>query len=178
MRMGGGGSPCPRVRGLAVSRPKRLTTGVQIRMIGIHPRKRVATLLTNIRSAAGWRRSERESDHSVMAIRRGFVIVTCPLPLSGLRGLPRVGQSGLRQAFDDLDELVPAVAVLAGWPYQFPGPGEHGAALRGPGDGGAVAAPELQQSFVAEQSQGSEDGVAVHPGHGDQVAGGREPLAG
>jgi hypothetical protein len=49
-----------------------------------------------------------------MAIRRGFVIVTCPLPLSGLRGLPRVGQSGLRQAFGDLDELVAAVAVLAG----------------------------------------------------------------
>jgi hypothetical protein len=49
-----------------------------------------------------------------MAIRRGFVIVTCPLPLSGLRGLPRVGQSGLRQAFDDLDELVAAVAVLWG----------------------------------------------------------------
>ena len=50
----------------------------------------------------------------VMAIRRGFVIVTCPLPLSGLRALPGVGQSGLRQAFGDVDELGAAVAVLAG----------------------------------------------------------------
>jgi hypothetical protein len=64
------------------------------------------------RSAADWWRSERESDHFLSwpsAAASWFF--TFPLPLSGLLGLPRaVGQSGLRQAFDDLDELVAAVA--------------------------------------------------------------------
>ena len=51
---------------------------------------------------------------SVMAIRRGFVIVTCHCPYRAYVVCPRVGQSGLRQAFDDLDELVAAVAVPTG----------------------------------------------------------------
>jgi hypothetical protein len=88
-----------------------------------------------------------------------------------------VGRSGLRQAFDDLDELVAAVACWRvsrtssrAWVSTAP--------LRGPGHGDAVAALELQQSFVAEQPQGSQDGVAVHPEHGGQVACGRQPFAG
>jgi hypothetical protein len=52
------------------------------------------------------------------------------------------------------------------------------AGSRRAGDGDAVAAPELQQSFVAEQPQGSQDSVAVHPEHGGQVACGRQSLAG
>jgi hypothetical protein len=79
-----------------------------------------------------------------MAIRRGFVIITCHCPYRAYVVCPGWGQSGLRQAFD----------------------------------GDAVAAPELQQSFVAEQPRGSQDGVAVHPEHGGQVACGRQPLAG
>ena len=88
-----------------------------------------------------------------MAIRRGFVIITCHCPYRAYVVCPGWGQSGLRQAFDDLDELVAAVAVLAG----------HA---------------EFQQSFAAEQPQGSQDGVAVDPEHGGQVACGRQPLAG
>jgi hypothetical protein len=49
-----------------------------------------------------------------MAIRRGFVIITCHCPYRAYVVCPGWGQSGLRQAFDDLNELVAAVAVLAG----------------------------------------------------------------
>ena len=51
---------------------------------------------------------------SVMAIRRGVVIDTCPFPCRAYLVCSGVGQSGLRQAFDALNEPVAVVAVLAG----------------------------------------------------------------
>src|SRR5262249_17670823 len=116
--------------------------------------------------------------HTVsMALMMGlrFFILSSPFARTAL-GAP--GAGGLGQAFDDLDELFTPVAVLASQPQQIPGLGQQGAALRGAGHGDAAAAAELQQSLVAQQPQRAQHGVAVHPEHGRQVAGGGQPLTG
>ena len=53
--------------------------------------------------------------------------------------------------FDDLDEFVNAIAVVAGEVDEFFGSLDDGPAFGCAGDGDAAAASELEQSFVAEQ---------------------------
>jgi hypothetical protein len=51
------------------------------------------------------------------------------------------------------------------------------ATLGAAGNGDAAAAAELEQAFVAEEAQRTQDGVRVDLEHGGEVAGGRETLA-
>lgn len=79
------------------------------------------------------------------------------------------------EAFDDPDELVGAVAVLAGEANQFFRLHDDGAALRAAGDGDASSAAELEQSFVAQEPQGAQDGVGAYLEHGGEIAGANDP---
>src|SRR6266545_1232867 len=78
-----------------------------------------------------------------VALTTSIRLTSPPLAGSGWRSGREPGR--LWQALDDLDELVAAVAVLAGQHQQFPRLGEHRAALRGASHGDAAAAAELQQ---------------------------------
>jgi hypothetical protein len=49
---------------------------------------------------------------------------------------------------DDLDQLVEAVAVLAGELDEFPGVLDHGALLGRSGDGDATATAELEETLI------------------------------
>lgn len=82
------------------------------------------------------------------------------------------------EAFDDADELVGAVAVLAGEADEVFGAGDDGAAFGAAGDGDAASAPELEQSLIAEEAQRAEDSVAVDLEDCGEIAGGREALTG
>ena len=53
-----------------------------------------------------------------------------------------------------------------------------GAAFGGAGDADAVALAELEQSFVAQEPEGAQDGVGVDVHDGGEVACGGEALAG
>jgi hypothetical protein len=55
--------------------------------------------------------------------------------------------------FDDLDELVEAVALVAGEVDEFFGSLDDGTAFWCAGDGDSASAAELEQSFVAEHAQ-------------------------
>ena len=55
---------------------------------------------------------------------------------------------------------------------------DDGAAFGRAGDGDAAAAPELEQSLVAEQPQRTQHGVGVDAEDGGEVLGGREALSG
>jgi hypothetical protein len=55
---------------------------------------------------------------------------------------------------------------------------DEGALFRGAGDRDAAAAAEFEQAFVAELSQGAEDGVGVDAEDGGEVFGGWESFAG
>jgi hypothetical protein len=79
---------------------------------------------------------------------------------------------------DDLDEFVGAVAVLAGVVDEVACFLEDGPPFGGTGDGDAAAAAEFEQSFVAEQSEGAEDGVGVDVEDGGEVFGRWEAFAG
>lgn len=83
----------------------------------------------------------------------------------------------LTDAFDDLDQLVSAVTLLTGEADKLAGASEDGAALWCPCNVNAPAAPELKHPFVAEQAQGTKDGVRVDPKHRGEVAGRRQPFS-
>src|SRR5579862_4374895 len=82
----------------------------------------------------------------------------------------------LREALDDPDQLVRAVALLAGEADELARPGEDGSLLRCSGDVDAAPAPEFEQVFVPQEPQRAEDGVRVHAEDGGEVAGRRQPL--
>src|SRR6266566_5989990 len=85
---------------------------------------------------------------------------------------------GSGQALDDLDDLLAAESVVPCEFEEFPGAGEHGAALGGAGHGDAAAAAELQEPFLPELVQRTEHGVLVHAQHGGEVLGQGQALAG
>jgi hypothetical protein len=79
--------------------------------------------------------------------------------------------------FDDLDQLVEAVALAAGEVDELFRSLDDGAAFGCPCNRGAAPASELEQSLVAEQPQGPEDGVGVDVEDGSEILRGREPLS-
>jgi hypothetical protein len=79
---------------------------------------------------------------------------------------------------DDLDQLVEAVALLAGEVDEFRRSLDDGAAFGRAGDGDAAPAAELEQSLVAEQPQRTQDGVGVDAEDGGEILRRRESLAG
>src|SRR5207248_11061766 len=78
----------------------------------------------------------------------------------------------LADALDDLDQLVGAVALLAGEADKLAGTGEDGTALRCTCDMDAATTPELEQPFIAEQAERTEHRVGVDVEHCGEVAGG------
>ena len=68
--------------------------------------------------------------------------------------------------------------MLAGVLDEFSGALDDGAAFGGADHGDAAAAFELQESFVAQQPQGAEDGVGVDVEDGGEVLGRGEAFAG
>ena len=58
----------------------------------------------------------------------------------------------LGHVFDDLDQFVEAVAVVAGELDEFPRSLDNGAAFGCPCNGDATAAPEFEESLIAERS--------------------------
>jgi hypothetical protein len=97
-----------------------------------------------------------------------------------LRGLqPRFTRLRvLRQLFDDFEEFRAVVAVLSAELDQLDRLGEHRPAVEGSADTNAASLAKFEESFVAEKSQGAQDGVGVDVHDGGEVAGGREPVAG
>src|SRR5262249_9266114 len=88
---------------------------------------------------------------------------------------PSGGGSG--QALNQLDELVPLVAVVPGKVEQLTGVAMNGALLGSAADGDAPAAAELEQALLAELPERAQHGVAVDPEDGREVACRRKPLA-
>ena len=84
----------------------------------------------------------------------------------------------LGDVLDDLYEFVDAIAVFAGECDELPCSLDDGATLGRSGDCDAAAAAELEQAFLAELSEGAEDGVAVDAEDGGEVFGGWESFAG
>ena len=82
------------------------------------------------------------------------------------------------ELLDDGDEFVGFVALVAGEGDEFLGSGHNGALLWGSGDGDAAAAAEFEEVFVAELTEGAEDGVGVDAEDGGEVFGGWESFAG
>jgi len=82
------------------------------------------------------------------------------------------------ELLDEVDEFVGFVALGAGVVEEVFGFFEEGASFRGAGDGDAAAAAEFEQAFVAELSEGAEDGVGVDAEDGGKVFGGWESFAG
>ena len=82
------------------------------------------------------------------------------------------------EVLDDLDELVWSVALEAGEVDEFFGACDDCALFWGAGDGDAATAAELEESFVAEHAEGSEDGVGVDLEDGGEVFGGGEAFSG
>jgi hypothetical protein len=80
--------------------------------------------------------------------------------------------------FDDLDELGAVVAAVSAELDEFDGFGEDGAALRGAGDADPVSWAEFEEAFVAQESEGAQDGVGVDVHDGREVACRREAFAG
>src|SRR5947209_712237 len=83
----------------------------------------------------------------------------------------------LTLALDQLDELVPAVAVFACESNELLHLGQDCAPVGRADDGDPAAAPELQEPLVAQDAQRAEHGVAVHAENGGEVHRGRKPLA-
>jgi Tol biopolymer transport system component len=80
--------------------------------------------------------------------------------------------------FDDLDQLVEAIALLAGEVDELFCSLDDGAAFGCPGDRDAPSASELEQSLVAQEAERAENGVGVDVEDGGEVFGGGEALAG
>ena len=81
------------------------------------------------------------------------------------------------ELLDDSDEFVGLVALAAGVVEEFFGLFDDGALFWGAGDGDAAAAAELEQAFVAELTEGAEDGVGVDAEDGGDVFCGWESFA-
>ena len=84
----------------------------------------------------------------------------------------------LGDVLDDLYEFVDAIAVFTGERHELPRSLDDRTALGRSRDRDAAAAAELEQAFVAELSEGAEDGVRVHSEDCGEVFGGRESFAG
>jgi hypothetical protein len=69
----------------------------------------------------------------------------------------------LAHALDDPDQLVDAVALLAGEADELSRLRYDGATLRVAGDRNAAPTPELEESFVAQCTKRAQDGVPVDP---------------
>jgi hypothetical protein len=82
------------------------------------------------------------------------------------------------EVFDDLDELVGAVSVLACEVEELSGALDDRAAFRCAGNRDAAAAAEFEQAFVAELAESAENGVGVDAEDGREVFGGWESFAG
>jgi hypothetical protein len=82
------------------------------------------------------------------------------------------------ELLDEFDEFVGLVALGAGVVEEVFGSFDQGALFRGAGDRDAAAAAEFEQAFVAELSQGAEDGVGVDAEDGGEVSSGWESFAG
>ena len=76
------------------------------------------------------------------------------------------------------DQFLAAVAVAAGVVDEFVDASQKESSLWGSGDGDPSTAPEVEQAFVAEGSEGSQDGVGVDLEDGREVAGEGEAIAG
>jgi hypothetical protein len=86
---------------------------------------------------------------------------------------------GLGEVADQLDEVVLAVSLSSRELDQFVGLGEHGAfGSCVAGDVDAATASELQQALVAEQSEGAQHGVGIHPQDRREIAGWGQSFAG
>jgi hypothetical protein len=89
-----------------------------------------------------------------------------------------VGQrQRLAEGLDDVDQFVEAVAVTACELDEVAGSFDDRALLGCADHGDATPAAELEQAFVAEQPERTQDGVRVHTEDGGEVLGGREALA-
>src|SRR5579864_4071610 len=82
------------------------------------------------------------------------------------------------ELLDDVDQFVGFVALCAGVVEEFFGTFGDGALLRGAGYRDAAAASELEQAFVAELAERTQDGVGVDAEYGSEIFGGRQSLAG
>jgi hypothetical protein len=82
-----------------------------------------------------------------------------------------------RKLLDDLNELLGPIALLASEFKKLLRAGNHGAPFSRSGDGDPATAAELEQPFLAQQTQSPEDGVPVHTEHGGEVARRRQALA-
>jgi hypothetical protein len=80
------------------------------------------------------------------------------------------------QRLDHRDQVFAPVTLSARKADQLADLGEHGTALRGPGDGDAPAPLEVEDALVSEGSERPEDGVRVNAEHRRHVARGREAL--
>jgi hypothetical protein len=79
--------------------------------------------------------------------------------------------SGSRQAFDDLDHLITAIALD---PTEFDELSytlDDGSVFNSPGHGDAPAALKVEQTLIAEDVERTEDGVLVDPHDGCHVLG-------
>ena len=88
-----------------------------------------------------------------------------------------VSQTSSAGGFDDLEELVKAVALAAGEVDELLRSLDNGATFGCPCNRDATPAPELEQSFVAEQPQRTQHGVAVDAEDGGEVLRRREALS-
>jgi WD40-like Beta Propeller Repeat len=83
----------------------------------------------------------------------------------------------LRHRPDDLNQLLAAVALLAGEFQELLGAGNNGALFPRAGDGDPTTAAEFEQPFVTQQAKSTEDGVSVHTKHCCEVPRRRQALA-
>ena len=74
------------------------------------------------------------------------------------------------EVFDDLDELVGAVSVLACEVEELSSVLDNRAAFRCSGNRDAAAAAEFAQAFVAELAESAEDGVGVDAEDGGEIS--------
>src|SRR4051794_6044296 len=95
----------------------------------------------------------------------------------GGRSLPAAFSFALRDVFDELDQLVAPVALLAREADEVAGPRDHRALLGRAGDGDTAPAPELEHPLVAQKTKRAQHGVRVHAEDGGEVAGRRQSLA-
>jgi hypothetical protein len=84
----------------------------------------------------------------------------------------------LGDSADDLEELVAPVAVVAGELDELARLGDDGAPLWRSRDSNPLPLPKLEETVVAQETQGPKRGVGVHAEDRSQVPSRRETLAG
>jgi hypothetical protein len=106
-----------------------------------------------------------------------------PLPIVGTALLavlsPLGSKSGWKsgQAFDEVDQFIAPVAMVAGEVEEFPRLCEYRPVPRRADDCDAAAASKLKQALVAQKPQRPKHSVGVDAADGSEVSCGREPLA-